>query len=247
MNVTDRNQSEYNSVDVLYIIKNLWGRAWIIILSGILCAAVAFCFAAFLIAPKYSSSIMLYVNNSSFSLGNTSFSISSSEITAAQSLVKTYRELLINRTTLERVIEKTDAPYTYKELAKLIEAAPSNETEIMKVTVTTEDPYEAARIANCIAEVLPVRISEIIDGASMEVVDSAVPELDKVAPSITQFTAIGLLIGLVLSVSVLVVNIIFDDTINDEEYILQTYKHPILAKVPNLVNPGAGSYQYYYR
>jgi len=245
MKNNENSSSEYYVVDLLHILKTLWHRAWIIVLCGFLAAVIGFSIAAFLIAPKYSSSIMLYVNNSSFSLGNTSFSISSSEITAAQSLVKTYGELLNNRTTLERVAEKAGVSYSYHELVGMISAAPSNDTEIMKVTVTSEDPNEAAKIANSIAEVLPVRISEIIDGASMEVVDYAVPENNKVSPSITKYTAIGMVIGVLLAIIILVIVAISDDTIHGEEYVLQTYDYPILAKVPNLLGSGSKRYEYY--
>lgn len=245
----ERNEqfnAEYYTIDLRHIAKSLLYRSWVIVLVGVLAAVIGFSIAAFLIAPKYSASIMLYVNNSSFSLGNTSFSISSSEITAAQSLVKTYGEILNNRTTLERVIEKADVPYTYKELSKMITAAPSNDTEIMKVTVTTKDPFEAAKIANSIAEVLLVRISEIIDGASMEVVDSAVANLEKVSPSITRYTASGLLFGALLAAVILVIIAMLDDTVHDEEYVLRTYDYPILAKVPNLLGHSAKEYRYNY-
>ena len=240
------NNAEYYTIDLMHIAKALIHRSWVMVLVGVLTAVLGFSIAAFAIAPKYSSSVMLYVNNSSFSLGNTSFSISSSEITAAQSLVKTYGEILNNRTTLERVIEKAEVSYTYKELSKCITAVPSNDTEIMKVTVTTKDPFEAARIANCIAEVLLVRISEIIDGASMEVVDSAVANLEKVAPSITRYTATGLLIGILLSALALVIIAMMDDTVHDEEYVLRTYDYPILAKVPNLLGHSSKEYKYRY-
>ena len=243
----ENKTNEYYTIDLTHILKTLLQKAWLIILAGILAAVVGFSIAAFVITPTYSSSIMLYVNNSSFSLGNTSFSISSSEITAAQNLVKTYSEILNNRTTLERVIDKTGVPYTYRELSEMIVAAPSNDTEIMKVTVTTEDPYEAAKIANCIAEILPIRVSEIIDGASMEVVDSAIPELEKVAPSITVYTAVGLILGVILAVAVIAVMALLDDTIHDEDYVLQNYDCPILAKVPNLLNSGSKRYGYYYQ
>ncbi len=245
MDKQEKNVNEYYTIDLLHIFKSLWRRVWVIALAGILAALAGFSVSSFLIAPEYSSSIMLYVNNSSFSLGNTSFSISSSEITAAQSLVNTYGEILDNRTTLERVIEKAGVPYTYRQMSEMIKSAPSNDTEIMKVTVTAKDPYEAANIANCIAEVLPVRISEIIDGASMEVVDSAVPIREKISPSITKFTIIGFLMGVFLSTAVLVVAAMLDDTIHDEEYVLKTYDYPILAKVPNLLETGSKQYEYY--
>ena len=240
-----KNNMEYYAIDVFHIVKSLWNRAWVIALCGLLVAAIGFSISAFVIAPTYSSYVKLYVNNSSISLGNTNFSISSSELTAAQSLVRTYGDILDSRSTLERVIEKAEVDYTWKELSDMIEYAPSNDTEIMLVTVTCEDPYEASKIANTIAEVLPVRISEIIDGASMEIVDSAEPELEKVAPSITQFTAIGLILGVLISIIVLVILTLMDDTIHDEEYILKTYDYPILGKVPDLVNTGNKSYGYY--
>ena len=100
-------------------------------------------------------------------------------------------------------------------------------------------------IANTIAEVLPVRISEIINGATMEVVDSAIPDVNKIAPSITKYTAVGLMLGVLISAIILVVMALMDDTIHDEEYILRTYDYPILGKVPNLLNSGNKSYSYY--
>ena len=238
-------QTEYYTIDILHIFKSLLKRAWLIALCGLLAAAIGFSIAAFAIAPTYSSYVKLYVNNSSISLGNTTFSISSSELSAAQSLVRTYGDILDSRSTLERIIQKAEVDYTWKELSKIIKYAPSNDTEIMRVTVTCEDPYEASKIANTIAEVLPVRISEIIDGASMEVVDSAIPDVEKVAPSITKYTAIGLVLGVLISVAVLVVFALLDDTIHDEEYVLRTYDYPILGKVPDLLNNGSKSYGYY--
>ncbi|MBO5213241.1 MAG: hypothetical protein J6B86_00515 [Clostridia bacterium] len=241
----ERNEKEYYSIDVLHIVKTLWKYLWVVVIAGVLAGAVGFGYARYGIEPTYSSHIKLYVNNSSFSLGNTNFSISSSELSAAQSLVKTYGEILNSRSTLERVIQKSEVEYSWKQLSKMIKYAPSNDTEIMLVTVTCNDPYTASKIANTIAEILPIRISEIIDGASMEVVDSAIPELDKVSPSITKYTAIGLMVGVLLSVIVLVVVALLDDTIHDEEYILRTYDYPILGKVPDLLDFSGKSTGYY--
>lgn len=241
----EKNNREYYTIDVLHIVKSLWRRAWVIAICGLLAAVIGFSISAFAIAPTYSSSVKLYVNNSSISLGNTNFSISASELTAAQSLVRTYGDILDSWNTLERVIEKAEVDYTWQELSAMIAYAPSNETEIMLVTVTCEDPYEATRIANAIAEVLPIRISEVIDGASMEIVAPAIPNLEKVAPSITNYTAIGLVLGILISAIALIVIALMDDTIHDEEYVLKTYDYPILGKVPDLLNTGSKSYGYY--
>lgn len=241
------NDTEFYTIDILHILKSLWHRAWVIIFTGLLVGAIGFSYSAFCIAPKYSSSIMLYVNNSSLSLGNTNFSISSSEISAAQSLVKTYIVMLKNRTTYEKVIEKADLDYTYEELYGMIQATAVNDTEVLRVTVISEDPYEATTIVNCIAEVLPLRIAEIIEGASMEVVDSGVVNTNKISPSITKYTALGFIIGGLLSTLCLVILALLDDTVHDEDYVLRTYEYPVLAKVPDLLNTGTKPYNYYYK
>lgn len=248
MEKNERYNQEYYTIDLKHIFKSVWRKVWLVILAGVIAASIGFSYSAFVIAPKYSSSILLYVNNSSLSLGSTNFSISSSEISAAQSLVKTYIVMLQNRTTLESVIEKADVDYTYKELDAMISASAVNDTEVMQVTVTAKDPYEAAKIVNSIAKVLPMRISEIIDGASMEVVDDGVPNLQKISPSITKYTAVGMILGIVLSIITIAIIALFDDTIHDEDYILDNYGYPILAKIPNLLNADSKqNYSAYYK
>ncbi len=245
MDKTQNNRDHY-SVDLLHIIKSLWKRAWLIAISIVLVGIIGFSVAAFGITPKYSSSVMLYVNNGNFSVGEI-FSVSSSEILGARSLVETYIVILENRTTLNKVIDKAGVSYTFDELEDMIVAESVNGTEVMRVTVTSTDPYEAANIANAIGVVLPMRISEIIEGSSMEVVDSGAVSLKKVEPSITGFTVVGMLVGAVLSVLVLIVIDMLDDTIRSEEYILQNYDFPILAKIPDLENSDSKSYGYYYQ
>ena len=237
--------SEEYTIDLLHLVKVLWRKAWLIAVCGIIAAAIGFSIAAFFIHPTYSSTIKLYTNNNAFSLGSASVSLTSGDISASRSLVLTYGEILSSRTTLEIVIERTGSPYTYKELAGMIRYGSSNNTEIMFVTVTAEDPYEASEIANCFAEVLPERVSEIIKGSAMMVVDSAIPVLEKVNPSITKYTAIGLILGVLLCGMVIVVIDILDDTIHNEDHILSAYEYPILARIPDLMSKTSQKYSYY--
>lgn len=241
----ERDTQENYTIDLQYLIRSLWKRAWIIALCGILAATIGLSIAAFIVSPMYQASVKLYVNNSTTSTGGTS--ISQSDLYAAQSLVKTYAEMLDSRYIWERVVEKADVDYTWKEVSKMVTCAPANNTEIMRVTVTCDNPYEARDIANAIADVLAVRISEIIEGASMKVVDPAIPDKEKVSPSITKYTVIGLFIGVLLAAGVVVVLALLDDTIHDEEYIIKTYNYPILGTVPDLVSSGNGKAYAYYR
>lgn len=248
-NNQERRNAEVFAIDVMHIVRMLWRRAWAIVLCGLIGAALGFTMAAYIIEPTYSSSVKLYVNNSTVSLGSKNFSISAGDLSTAERLLKTYGEILQARTTLERVAEKSGLDYSWSRLAGMISYVSLNETEIMKVTVTCNDPYDACTIANTVAEVLPVRMSEIIDGASMEIVDSAIPETNKIAPSVTRYTAMGLFVGAILMAGVLALFALLDGTIHDEEFITQNYHYPILGKVPDLMSEGTNrykSYGYYY-
>ncbi len=248
MNSEKRMETEYYVIDITHILKMLWQRAWIIALSSILMAVLGFSYSSFFITPQYSSSVMLYVNNSSISVGSTSLSISSSEISAAKSLVNTYMVILNNRTTLEKVIAKAEVDYSYGQLRGMISSEQVDNTEVFRITITSDDPYESEKIANCIAEVLPDRVKEIIEGTSGVVVDYAVANINKVSPNITQWAMRGFIVGFVLSCVILIVIDLLDDTIHDEDYIIHNYEAPILAKVPNLLNKSKkeyGKYSYY--
>lgn len=251
MEKQDVNAKKYYTIDLLHILKFLWRKIWVVILAALIAGSVGFGISAFLIKPTYSSTILLYVNNAS-SIGGIDISgISISDINASQSLVKTYSELLKTRTVLNRVKDRLGLEYSTHDLKQMIESGSSNDTEIMYVKVTTNDRQESSDIANCIAEVLPERIDEIFDGASTRVVDYAVPNKTKDSPSITKYTAVGLFLGAMASIVVLAVIAMMDDRIHDEDYIIETYDYPILAKVPNLINAdGKNKYsrysKYYY-
>lgn len=242
--MTERND-EVIEIDLLRLLRALWHRAWLILLAGIMAAGIGFSYAKFAITPRYEAGALMYVNNSSFSVGSTSFSISSSQISAAQSLVDTYVVILQSRTTLEEVIKKANVPYSYEQLHGMVRAAAVNGTEIFKITVNSTNPEEAALLANTIAKVLPETISDVVDGSSVRIVDRAVVPTQKVSPSITKYTAIGFALGFLISSAVVALIDMFDDVIRDADYLTQTFNAPVLASIPDLMGAPTSKYGYY--
>ncbi len=171
MNNAD-NMSREEEIDLLKLLGALWKRIWIIALAAVVGGVVLLAYTKLLVTPLYKSSAMMYVNNSDFSVGSTKVSLS--DLNAAQSLVDTYAVILKSRGTLEEVIDKAQLPYTYEELSKMVETGAVDNTEIFSITVTSDDPQEATKIANTIVEVLPDRITEIMDGSDVRTVDFAV-------------------------------------------------------------------------
>lgn len=230
----EEQNSKFYEIDILQILAAIWHRAWIVVICAIIGAGAGFSVSEFVITPKYQSEALLYVNNSSFTVGGKSISISASELTAAQNLVDTYIVILKSRSTLNEVIKKSGSDYTYEELSDMVSASAVNNTEIFRVTVTSEDPEEAEHIANVIADILPNKIAEIVDGSSVRIVDYAIVPSSKASPSTMRYTAIGLILGLAAVCAVIVIRELTDTQIRSEDYLIQTYHLPVLAVIPDL-------------
>ena len=233
-------------IDVRRLALAVWHRAWIVVLSAVLCAVLFFVGTFYLITPQYRSSAMFYVNNSTLSLGEAAISIDSGDITAAKNLVASYIVILKTRESLSAVLDYSGVDRSYGELRSMISAASVNSTEIFEVVVTSADPVEAEQIANAIAYVLPKRISSIVEGSSAKVVEYAVVAASPSSPSYPKNTVYGLIAGLLLSIGILVVRELFDVTIRSENDIEQCCAHPVLAAVPDMIAPSKGNAYYYY-
>lgn len=246
MNEREKNRGEFAEVDLGHVLDALLHRSWIVLLVSILCAAMVFAGTMFFVTPEYEASAKFYVNNSSFSVGEASVSITSGDITASKSLVNLYIVILDTRETLNEVIGHSGVNRSYRELQNMIRAESVSETEVFQVTVTSTDPLEAEKIAGAICEVLPQRISSIVESTSAKVVESAVVPSRPSSPNYTMNTMLGFLIGFVLSAGIIVISVIFDTTIRSEEDIKQICKYPVLASVPDMNVPSKGGYYYGY-
>lgn len=237
--------NEELEIDLLRLIRALWKRAVAVVLVTVLFAVAFFGYTAAFVKPLYKAKALMYVNSNSVSLGGTKVSISQSELTAAKTLVDTYIVIMKTRTTLEEVIERAELPYSYGQLQGMIEASDVNGTEVFSVEVTSTNPREAALIANAIAEILPSKISAIVEGSSARIVDYAVVPAEKDSPSLMKNAVIGAALGFVLSCGVVIVLELLDDKIHDSDYLIQTYDIPVLAVIPDLLS--AKNSNSYYR
>ena len=79
-------------INLEYLIKLLWKRAFLILISTVLVCSLALSYSAFFVPDKYSSTVKFYVNNSF--QGDKQTSISSSDIFAASELLDIYIVIL---------------------------------------------------------------------------------------------------------------------------------------------------------
>lgn len=221
-------------LDLKQLFLALWHKAWLLVLVTVICSAAAFAYTQYLVTPMYRSNVKMYVNNSSLSVGGTQLSISGSDITTAQKLVDTYIVILQSRTVMNAVIAEAELPYSVDQLSAMVSASAINSTEIFQVEVINPDRELAVKIANTIADVLPEKISTIVDGSSVRVVDFAVEAVSPYSPNYSQNILMGAMVGFVLTAMCIVLITIFDETIDSEDMLTQTFDIPILSVIPDV-------------
>ena len=229
-------------IDLKRLAVVLLNRIWLILLVAAVFAVAALSYAHLFITPTYSASVQLYVNNNYMD----SPGFTSTQISAAQDLAETYMVIMKSRPVLDGVREKTGLNYSDGQLRGMIQAAAVNETEVFRVTVISTDYKHAALIANAVADVLPERISAVVEGSSVRLVEGAIENPNPVGPSYKRYALVGALTGMLLTVSILVALNLMDTRIVSEEYLSKMYsEYPLLAVIPG-VEDTRSNYKGYY-
>ena len=237
---------KYNKTNTIELIKVLWRKKLIIIAMSLLCTAATLGITYACVTPQYSAAIMFYVNNSNISLGNNEISISQSDLNAAQSLVDTYIVILNTPETKQAILEELDD--SYAEALNNISASAVNSTEIFRVTIIASEREKLYKVAETIGDILPKRISDIVDGSDVRIVNHAYLYSGRVSPSYVKNSIMGMMAGFILSCLFFVIRDLMNNTVRNETYLNDLYNVPILSVVPNLMdNSAKGRYKKYYK
>ena len=230
-------------INILSLLFFLLKRLWLIVLVGIITAAMAFAGVKLFISPTYRCSFTAYVNNK-HAKSSTDF-LSNSDVNAAKELVLTYSQIVRSNTILSAAIEESNLSYTVKQLKVMVGTEILNETEIIKVYAVANSPEEAYKISNAIAGVSPKIVAEIVEGSSMKIVDYPQIPGSIYKPNYFNYTLLGFGIGVLLTIAFLVIIYLRNDTIMDENEVESRFSVPVLGVIPDVHNTGGGESDYY--
>lgn len=95
------NNQEENTIeiDVLSLLKTIWRKKFLILLTAILTTGLAFAYSAFLVT-RYDSTTRLYVVNQSS--GNEA-GITPQDLQVGSFLVKDYKEIILSQRCFEKM------------------------------------------------------------------------------------------------------------------------------------------------
>ncbi len=225
-------------IDLGALFKALLNGLWIIVISVLILGIVFFAYANYFVTPLYESSVSML----GFNKTEANSTVSSSDYTASVNLLDTYAALIESNTILNEVISISGVDYTTEELDKMIDVTTDSSTLILYVTVTSDDPDEAALIADTVLAVAPDLIVSMVEGTSISAVDSAVVADEPSSPNVLKYTLIGAVIGLFVSCAIIVVReLVFSNRTTVEERVRKEFNLSVLSVIPELDHSGKKS------
>ena len=234
----DKNEIEINLADVFQILLSKW---FFILIAGLVVALGVGLATHFLIKKKYTAHTTMYVFTTAEQ--NQTGSISSSELAAADNLIKTYQVIVKSNSVLDVVSERfmeehpeyNERKITSSSLSGYTSVSVPNGTKLIQIDVTTENPVLSANIANTFAKYVPDQIVRITKAGGVEIVDYATVPRSPSSPNLTRNIVIGFAAGFIIAAVFFLLRAYLDTTIYTSEEVQKVSNCPVIGTVPMIV------------
>ncbi|MFZ1252208.1 MAG: Wzz/FepE/Etk N-terminal domain-containing protein [Streptococcus suis] len=223
MNNQEANMIE---IDVLSLLRTIWRKKFLILLTAILTTGLAFAYSAFLATPQYDSTTRLYVVNQSSDNGA---GITNQDLQAGSFLVKDYKEIILSQDVLKNVTTTLGITEDIKD--KITVTIPTD-TRILSITVRDSDPNQAATIANTLRDEAAKKIIEVTKVSDVTTLEAALPAEKPSTPQTKRNLVLGFIVGAFLATALVLVLEVLDDRVKRPQDIEEGLGMTLLGVVP---------------
>lgn len=224
MNNQEANMIE---IDVLSLLRTIWRKKFLILLTAILTTGLAFAYSAFLATPQYDSTTRLYVVTQSSDNGA---GITNQDLQAGSFLVKDYKEIILSQDVLKNVTTTLGITDDIKE--KITVNIPVD-TRILSITVRDSDPNQAATIANTLRDEAAKKIIEVTKVSDVTTLEAALPAEKPSTPQTKRNLVLGFIVGAFLATALVLVLEVLDDRVKRPQDIEEGLGMTLLGLVPH--------------
>ena len=213
-------------IDDLSLLRTIWRKKFLILLTAILTTGLAFAYSAFLATPQYDSTTRLYVVNQSSDNGA---GITNQDLQAGSFLVKDYKEIILSQDVLKNVTTTLGITDDIKE--KITVNIPVD-TRILSITVRDSDPNQAASIANTLRDEAAKKIIEVTKVSDVTTLEAALPAEKPSTPQTKRNLVLGFIVGAFLATALVLVLEVLDDRVKRPQDIEEGLGMTLLGVVP---------------
>lgn len=211
-------------INIKEILEFFVSKLYFILIFIVLFAGIGYCYFAYIQTPRYHSSTTIILVSEQEDTNTTNISLN-------QQLVATYSEIVKNRSVLSKVINKLDLDMSVKELAEDITVTAVDDTEIIKIEVSSEDNVLARDIASEVALTFISEVNDIFNLQNVTILSEAQVEKEPYNVSLVKQTCVSGFVGLLISLIILFLVYYFDTTVKSVEQIENKIKLTVLGTV----------------
>ncbi len=215
-------------IDVVRLLDYFKHKVWSILFITICVGTLFFTYQAFFKVPLYRSYTTVILGGSS-EKENTS--LTQSDVILNKNLVDTYAEVVKSRRVLEQVISNLALDMSYEQLERTISVTSLNDTEIIKIVVTSLDSEQAKKVADTTASYFTKEITRLYNLNNVNVLDQAVPAKKPFNINYKKMLLISFVIGFVVAFGIIFIVYYFDRTIKSVEMVEEITGLPILGTI----------------
>ena len=221
-------------IDLTELFYAFWKKKLWILIALILGILAGFIYTKFIVTPKYTSSVTLILSKATNSELPTASNdaITQSDITLNQKLISTYGEIIKSRRVAKDVTSNLNLDMSFDEVKDCISVSSVKDTDVIKISVTTDDPELSQKIASEVVTSFTAEVDRVYNIKNVSIIDEA--EINDIPVNISYLKNIAIFaIAFVMLVcAVVFLMFYFDNTIKTEENIVKLTELPVLALIP---------------
>ena len=217
-------------IDLGALFQCLLKKWWLIVICALIGAGLALGSTILLITPKYQSSAMLYILNKTTSVTSLADIQIGSALTADFEVIATSKPVIDG--AIETLKKEEGKTFTREQISKMLSITNKEDTRILVITATSENPQDASIVANAVAKNKATKMGEIMKSDPPTTVENAETPQDSISPSLKKNTILGFLAGAVLVCAILVIQFLLNDNIKTEDDIEKYLGLSTLVAIP---------------
>ncbi len=231
----NENDVEYE-IDLMQIFEIIKEKLILFILICMVCCTVALCITKFVMKEEFTATAkLIIVQKSDSASAQQNYTYSDQQL--SQKLASTYSQIIMSEAISDPVISNLNLYDLYEidseKYGEIVKVSSANNTEVIDVSVKTNDPKLSADIANEIVNVFEEKIFDIMQIENVTTLTEAkIPE-KKSGPSTFKNTLIGALLGLMLCAALTVLQLFTDTKIKTEDEVKKIFDYPIIGNIPD--------------
>lgn len=217
-------------IDLKDIFGMLIKRWYIILISVLICTAAAALISLFILKPVYQSNTTLYIGKN---LDGGKTDLAYNDVLLGSQLVKDYREVVKSRLVANEVMQELKLEdMTIEDFTAKLSVDLKNDTRVIQISATDNNPETAKNIANKVAEVFMVKVVDIMQVENVKVIDTAEVPDKPIKPNKKMNVAIGFILGLMVGFGIVFIIEYFDNTIKTADDIKKYLDLPVIGTIP---------------